>query len=67
MPEPITIYPADDAPMAKARRKQYRAAAVRALDDPATIARAARITREALARKRITLADVAPDDEGADE
>lgn len=40
-----------------------RNAAVRALDDPKTLNRAARIVREALARKRLSLADITPDDE----
>lgn len=39
--------------------KQY--AADRAIDDPAKLARAARIVRTALARQRLTLADITGD------
>lgn len=38
--------------------KQY--AAERAIDDPVKLARAARIIRRALERKRLRLADIAP-------
>jgi hypothetical protein len=37
-----------------------RYAAERAVDDPVKLARAARITRAALARQRLRLADLAP-------
>jgi hypothetical protein len=39
--------------------QQY--AAERAIDDPAKLARAARIVRAALARKRLTIAELEPD------
>lgn len=38
-----------------------RASALRAVDDPATLNRAARIIRAALARQRLTLADLQGD------
>ena len=60
--------PATDAKRAaaaKARAVQQRNAAVRALDDPVSLARAARIVREALARRRLTISDIDPDDRGA--
>ena len=41
-----------------ARAQMMRNAADRAVDDPAQLARAARIVRRALARQRLTLADV---------
>jgi hypothetical protein len=37
-------------------------AAQRAVDDPAKLAQAARIVRSALARQRLALADVLPDE-----
>ncbi len=40
-------------------------AAVRALDDPVKLARAARIIRVALERRRIALAELMPPDEEA--
>jgi hypothetical protein len=60
----VSLYPTD-GPMAEARAEHLRRTAVRALDDPVTLARAARIVREALARKRLTLDDINPDDRGA--
>ena len=45
---------------AKARATHMQRAAERALDDPVTLERAARIMRTALARGRITLADLEP-------
>jgi hypothetical protein len=36
-------------------------AAIRALDDPVALARAARIVRVALERRRLTVADLTPD------
>jgi hypothetical protein len=41
-----------------ARKQMMRNAADRAVDDPAQLAQAARIVRAALARQRLTLADV---------
>lgn len=43
--------------------QQY--AAERAVDDPAKLAKAARIVRAALARQRLTLADLRPTEGGA--
>lgn len=43
---------------APARAEHERRAAERAVDDPAKLARAARIVRAALARQRLTLADL---------
>ena len=43
---------------APARAAQLHNAAVRAADDPAALARAARIVRAALARRALTLADL---------
>jgi hypothetical protein len=43
---------------AAATEEHMRRAAIRALDDPAQLARAARIVRAALARQRLTLADL---------
>ncbi|WP_405071564.1 hypothetical protein OG558_19700 [Kribbella sp. NBC_01510] len=45
-------------PAAKARAKHEENAAVRALDDPAKLARAARIVRVALERQQLTLDDL---------
>jgi hypothetical protein len=45
-------------PAAKARAEHERRAAVRALDDPAKLARAARIVRAAIARQVLTEADL---------
>jgi hypothetical protein len=44
----------------KARETWQVVAAHRAVDDPAALARAARIVRAALARKRLTLAELTP-------
>lgn len=44
----------------KARQEHQRNAAHRAVDDPAQLARAARIVRAALARKRLSLAELTP-------
>lgn len=43
--------------------KQYQANL--AVDDPVKLARAARIVRAALARRKLTIADLAPDQETA--
>lgn len=45
---------------ANARAVQMRNAAIRSLDDPVRLARAARIVREALARNVLTLSDIDP-------
>jgi hypothetical protein len=45
-----------------ARQAAMRNSAVRALDDPVKLARAARIVRTALERQRLELADVVPED-----
>jgi hypothetical protein len=45
---------------ARGREKQLANAAHRAVDDPVVLARAARIVRAALARDRISLADLTP-------
>jgi len=50
-------HPRNTAPATEANKLQ---AARRAVDDPAALARAARIVRVALARKRIALADLTP-------
>lgn len=42
----------------KARAEMLRRSANRAVDDPAALARAARIVRAALARQRLTVADL---------
>ncbi len=47
---------------AKARSVQQQNAAVRAIDDPVQLARAARIVRAALARRRLTVADLTNDE-----
>lgn len=47
-----------------AREVQQRNAAIRALDDPRALARAARIVREALERQRLTLDDIRPSSGG---
>jgi hypothetical protein len=44
----------------KARETWQRVAAHRAVDDPAALARAARIVRAALARRKLTYADLTP-------
>lgn len=49
------------ANVAAAHEACRRYAAERAIDDPAKLARAARIVRMALERKRLTLAEVLPD------
>ncbi len=43
---------------APGRAEMLRRAAVRAIDDPVKLDRAARIIREALRRERLTLADL---------
>lgn len=43
-----------------ARAEYERRSAYRAIDDPAALARAARIVRAALARQKIALADLTP-------
>ncbi len=45
---------------AAATAEHNRRAAFRAVDDPVKLARAARIVRAALARKKISLADLTP-------
>jgi hypothetical protein len=55
--------PAVDRPesrTAKARAVRLTQTAHRAVDDPAQLARAARIVRAALARERLTLAELTP-------
>ena len=47
--------------IAQARAELDAAVAERALDDPVALARGAAIVRAALARQRLTLADLAPD------
>jgi hypothetical protein len=52
----------------KARETWQRDSAHRAVDDPAALARAARIVRAALARRKLNVADLTPlppDDRGA--
>lgn len=49
-----------------ARNAHMRAAALRAIDDPKQLARAARIVRAGLERKRLTLAEVLPEGEAAE-
>jgi hypothetical protein len=67
-PEPLEVRKARTAAANEASR---RAAALRALDDPVKLARAARIVRAALERGRLEVADVVPgadtDDAGPDE
>ncbi len=48
-------------PAIAARRAHQRNAALRAIDDPVKLQRAARIVRAALERNRLTLADLAPE------
>jgi hypothetical protein len=48
-----------------ARQAAYLALAARAVDDPVKLARAARIVRVALERKRLTIAELLPDGGGA--
>jgi hypothetical protein len=55
----------DDPAIAEARDQLEDAHAERALDDPAALARAARIVRIALARGRLTRADLAGGDHAA--
>lgn len=50
--------------MAKARVERDRQVAIRAIDDPVKLAKAARIVRAALERNRLTLADLDPQGEG---
>ncbi|GAB3781471.1 hypothetical protein [Nocardioides ungokensis] len=50
---------------AHARAVAQHNAALRAIDDPAKLARAARIVRVAIERRRLTLADVTPDQQKA--
>jgi len=51
------------ARIAAATAERLHRSAVRALDDPAQLARAARIIKVALERKKLTLDDVLPDDQ----
>lgn len=44
--------------LAKARAVQQRNAAIRAIDDPVKLARAARIVRVALERQRLSMDDL---------
>jgi hypothetical protein len=46
---------------AAATKEHLRRSARRAVDDPAQLARAARIVRAALERQRLSLADLVPD------
>lgn len=55
--------PAQQAAMEKARLKHLDLAARRAIDDPVQLARAARIIRAAIERRRLTLEDVQPTSE----
>jgi hypothetical protein len=48
----------------RATEAHLQNAAIRALDDPARLAQAARIIRVALERNRISLADLAPAPDG---
>jgi hypothetical protein len=50
---------------AKARQVRLIQTAHRAVDDPVELARAARIVRAALARQRLTLAELPPLPQGA--
>lgn len=50
---------------AKATAEHQRRAAIRAIDDPATLARAARIVRAAIERGRLTAADLAAERDDA--
>ena len=52
--------------LVRARAVNERNAAVRALDDPAKLARAARIVRAALERQRLTLDDLRQSGDGPD-
>jgi hypothetical protein len=56
-----------DSPTAKARAVRLTQTAHRAVDDPLELARAARIVRAALARKRLTLAELTPLPAGPDD
>ena len=47
-----------DHPIHKARAEMERRSAARAVDDPRQLARAARIVKAALERRRLELADV---------
>jgi hypothetical protein len=49
-----------DSPTGKARAVRLTQTAHRAVDDPLELARAARIVRAALARRRLTLAELTP-------
>jgi hypothetical protein len=60
----LALYPTD-GPMAEARAEHLRRAAVRAADDPLELAKAARIVRAAIERRRLRLADLDPDGEAA--
>ena len=53
--------PRRTAAAARGREIHSRKSAIRALDDPVALARAARIVRVALERQRLTLADLEPD------
>lgn len=59
----VALYP-NDGPMVEARAAHLKRAANRAVDDPVELARAARIVRAALERKRLRLADLDPSDDG---
>jgi hypothetical protein len=50
----------DDPELVAARHELDHAVALRAIDDPAELARAVRIIRTALERERLSLADLAP-------
>jgi hypothetical protein len=52
---------------AAATAEHTRRAAHRAIDDPAKLARAARIVRAALARRKLTLAELTPLPAGPDD
>jgi hypothetical protein len=58
--------PAQQASIAKAQAAHLSRAANRAVDDPAELARAARIVRAALERRRLTIGDVQPASEPRD-
>ena len=51
-----------DTRAATAAHQRY--AVIRAVDDPKSLAKAAKIVREALRRQRLTLADITPDGDG---
>jgi hypothetical protein len=52
--------PSPDSRTAKAREVHVTRSAHRAVDDPAKLAKAARIVRAALSRNQLTLADLTP-------